>query len=124
LEVIITETGIENNKDKRTRDVSLTFRVTAEERELIERRMAQSGIKNFRAYLLKQATLGRVIHIELDSVKEMVRLLSNATNSMNQITKRVNGTGNLYEQDVADLAARYDELWGQTKEILRRLSAI
>jgi hypothetical protein len=124
LEVIVTETGIENNKDKRTRDVSLTFRVTAEERELIERRMAQSGIKNFRAYLLKQATLGRVIHIELDSVKEMVRLLSGATNSMNQIAKRVNGTGNLYEQDVADLAARYDELWGQTKEILRRLSAI
>jgi hypothetical protein len=124
LEVIVMDTGIENNKDKRARDVSLTFRVTAEERELIERRMAQSGIKNFRAYLLKQATLGRVIHIELDSVKEMVRLLSNATNSMNQIAKRVNGTGNLYEQDVADLTARYDELWGQTKEILRRLSAI
>jgi hypothetical protein len=58
-----------------------------------------------------------------NSVKEMVRLLSNATNSMNQIAKRVNGTGNIYAQDVADLAARYDALWGQTKEILRRLSA-
>jgi hypothetical protein len=86
--------------------------------------MEQSGIKNMRAYLLKMAVDGRIVHIELDSVKEMVRLLSNATNGVNQIAKRVNGTGNLYEQDVADLAARFDELWGQTKEILHRLSAV
>jgi hypothetical protein len=77
-----------------------------------------------RSFLLKMAVDGRIIHIELDSVKEMVRLLSNATNGVNQIAKRVNGTGNLYEQDVADLAARFDELWGQTKEILHRLSAM
>ena len=89
---------------------------------MIERRMAQTGIKNMRAYLLKQAVDGRVIHIELDSVNEMVRLLSNATNNINQITRRVNGTGNLYERDVADLSARYEELWIQVKEILRRLS--
>ena len=72
--------------------------------------------------MLKQAVDGRVIHIELDSVNEMVRLLSNATNNINQIARRVNSTGNLYEQDVADLNARYNELWKQIKEILRRLS--
>ena len=89
---------------------------------MIKRRMAQAGVKNMRAYMLKQAVDGRVIHIELDSVNEMVRLLSNATNNINQIARRVNSTGNLYEQDVADLNARYNELWKQIKEILRRLS--
>jgi hypothetical protein len=74
--------------------------------------------------LLKQAVDGRVIHIELDSVNEMVRLLSNATSNINQIARRVNGTGNVYEQDLADISARYDELWTQTKEILRRLNAL
>ena len=98
--------------------------VNEEERGMIQKRMEQSGIKNMRAYLLKQAIDGRVIHIELDSVNEMIRLLSNATNNINQIARRVNGTGNLYERDVADLTVRYDELWGQTKEILRRLSAM
>jgi len=98
--------------------------VSEEERAMIMKRMEQSGIKNMRSYLLKQAIDGRVIHIELDSVNEMVRLLSNATNGINQIARRVNSTGNLYEQDVADLATRYDELWTQTKEILRRLSAM
>jgi uncharacterized protein (DUF1778 family) len=122
--VITTETANAKKPEKRVRNHHITFRVTAEERAMIERRMAQTGMKNIRAYLLKQAIDGRVIHIELDSVNEMVRLLSNATNGINQIARRVNSTGNLYERDVADLAARYDELWTQTKEILRRLSAM
>ena len=113
---------MENNKPKRTRNAALTFRVTQDEREMIERRMAQAGIKNFRAYLLKQAVDGRVIRIELDSVKDMVRLLSNATNNINQIAKRVNETGSIYAADVADLSKRYEELWTQAREILRRLS--
>ena len=124
MEVIVTESTNEKKVEKRVRDQQIKFRVTHEEREMIERRMAQTGIKNMRAYMLKQAIDGRVIHIELDSVNEMVRLLSNATNGINQIARRVNSTGNLYERDVADLAARFDELWKQTREILRRLSAL
>jgi uncharacterized protein (DUF1778 family) len=108
----------------KTRTKQIVFRVTEHEREMIERRMAQAGVKNMRAYLLKMAIDGRVIHVELDSVKEMVRLLSNATNNINQIARRVNETGSAYSSDMEDLRARYDELWGQTKEILRRLCAM
>jgi hypothetical protein len=53
----------------------------------------------------------------------MVRLLSNATNNLNQIAKRVNGTGNLYEADIADLRERYEGLWEQAKAILRELAS-
>ena len=97
---------------------------TEEEREMINRRMAQSGMKNMRAYLLKMAVDGRVITVELESVQEMVRLLSNATNNINQIAKRVNETGNIYSADIDELNSRYDELWGQTKTILRKLSEL
>ena len=71
---------------------SMTFRVTEEERELIRRRQEQTGMKKTRAYLLKMAIDGRVIHVELDSVKDMKRLLSNATNNINQIARKVNET--------------------------------
>lgn len=108
----------------KTRTNQILFRVTEQEREMIERRMAQAGVKNMRAYLLKMAVDGRVIHIELDSVKEMVRLLSNATNNINQIARRINETGSVYAADMEDLCGRYDELWGQTKEILRRIYAM
>jgi hypothetical protein len=114
----------ENKKQNRARNTALTFRVTPEEKEMVERRMAQTGVTNLRAYLLKQAIDGQVVHIELDSVKEMVRLLSNATNNLNQIARRVNQTGSVYADDIVDLQARYDEIWAQTKEILKKLAAM
>ena len=109
---------------KRNRDQDITFRVTEKEREMIDRRMAQTGMKNRRAYLLKMAVDGRVIHVELDSVREMVRLLSNASNNINQIARRANQTGSIYAADIDEIRGRYDELWRQAKIILRKLSEI
>jgi len=54
----------------------------------------------------------------------MVRLLSNATGNINQIAHCANATGNIYVADLDELSARYDELWGQTKIILRKLSEL
>lgn len=114
----------ETKKPYRKRDIFIRFMVDEKERDMIYRRMEQSGIKNLRAYLLKQAIDGEIIHIELDSVKEMCRLLSNATNNLNQIARRVNGNGNLYAEDINDLQERYNELWAQTKVILKKLAAM
>jgi hypothetical protein len=108
----------------KTRTKQIHFMVNDKERAMIERRMAQSGIQNMRAYLLKMAIDGQVIHLELESVRKMVRLLSIATNNINQIARRVNETGNFYAADMGDLRQRYDELWGQAREILRKLAAI
>ncbi|GHU36449.1 hypothetical protein FACS1894105_06820 [Clostridia bacterium] len=57
----------------KTRPHNIHFMVTADERDMIERRMKQSGIKNMRSYLLKMAVDGRVIRIEFDSVKRDVQ---------------------------------------------------
>ena len=106
------------------RNHSLNFAVTEHERNMIDKRMKQSGITNRRAYLLKMAIDGRVIHIELDSVREMVRLLSNATNNINQIAKRANETGSIYAADIDEIRRQYDVLWGQSKTILQKLAEI
>jgi len=100
----------------------MTFRVTEEERDFIRRRQEQSGIRNMRQYLLKMAVDGRVIRIEFESVNEMVRLLSNATNNINQIARRANETGNIYAADFDEINVRLDEIWSQAKSILRRIS--
>jgi hypothetical protein len=106
----------------KTRTINMHFMVNEQEREMIEKKMAQTGIKNMRVYLLKTAVDGRVIHIDLTSVREMVRLLSNATNNINQIAKRANETSNIYAADLDDLRKWYNEIWGQAKEILHKLS--
>jgi len=118
------ENATEKTRSKRKRDISINFRVSEKELEMIENRMEQTGIKNRRAYLLKMATDGQVIHLDLSGVREMVRLLSNATNNINQIARRVNETGNFYAADLDDLKDRYDEIWGQMKEILRRFATL
>jgi uncharacterized glyoxalase superfamily protein PhnB len=124
MEVIFVETNIEKKPIKRSRNISLSFYVNAEEHDMIKRRMAQAGVKNLRAYILKQAIDGRVIHVELSSVNEMVRLLSNATNNINQVARRVNETGSVYAADVEDLRVQYDGLWTQAREILTKLAAL
>ena len=108
----------------RRRNVNLAFRVTEEERTMIEKRVAQTGMSNLRNYLVKMAIDGRVIHVELESVREMVRLLSNATNNINQIAKKTNETGSIYAHDIEILRERIEDIWGQTKVILQKLSKL
>ncbi len=120
----MSDLPIRKTAKKRSRNHTVNFRVTERERAMIDRRMAQTGITNLRAYLLKMAVDGRVIHVELESVREMVRLLSNATNNINQIAKRANETRSIHAADLDELRGRYDEIWKQTKVILRKLSEL
>ena len=108
----------------RPRNVNLAFRVSEDERAMIERRMSQAKMKNMRAFVVKMVDEGQIVRLELDSVKEMVRLLSNATNNINQIARRANETGSIYAADIDELRGRYDGLWDQTKLILRQLSEV
>ena len=108
----------------RTKNINLHFMVNEQEHAMIEKRMEQAGITSMRAYLLKQAIDGHVVELDLSSVREMVRLLSNVSNNINQIARRANTTGSLYATDIEDLRGYYDRLWGQAKEILKVLSKV
>jgi hypothetical protein len=71
------------------RNKSLNFRVTDAEYEMIKRRQEQSGMTNSRAYLLKMAIDGRVINVEMDSIKERNTLLRSISNNVNQVIHSV-----------------------------------
>jgi hypothetical protein len=77
-----------------------------------------------RAYLLKMAVNGLIISINLDGVREMNRLLGNATNNINQIAKRANETGSIYSVDIEEIKTRQDEMWVQQRAILQSLVTI
>ena len=103
---------------KLNRHHALTFRVSEEERNLIRKNQELSGIRNMRAYLCKMAANGQVFHVNLDGVREMNRLLSNATNNINQIARRLNQTNQIYTDDFSEIQTRLDEIWEQQKKIL------
>lgn len=109
---------------KRKRDVQLKFRVTPEERELIEQKMAQLGTENMAAYLRKMAIDGLVVKLELPELRELVSLLRYSSNNLNQLTRRVHETGRIYDTDLEDMHQSYDRLWEAANQILTSLAAI
>jgi len=102
----------------------ITFHASEQERDLISEKMAAAGIRNREAYLRKMCLDGFVLRLDLSDVRLMTRLLSNATNNLNQITKRANETRSIYASDIEDLKAHYDRLWEQADAILRSLANI
>ena len=106
------------------REVQLKFRVTPEERALIEQKMAQLGTTNMAAYLRKMAIDGFVINLELPELREMVSLLRRSSNNLNQLTRRVHETGRFYDADLDELRQSYDGLWDAAQKILTSLAKL
>jgi len=110
--------------EKRQRGVQLKFRVSPEERDLIEQKMALLGTSNMAAYLRKMAIDGYTVNLELPELSEMVSLLRRSSNNLNQLTRRVHETGRFYDADLEELRRDYDGLWDAAQKILTSLAAI
>lgn len=109
---------------KRQREVQLKFRVSPEERDVIEQKMAQLGTTNMAAYLRKMALDGYVVNLELPELREMVSLLRRSSSNLNQLTRRVHETGRFYDADLEELRQSYDGLWDAAQKILTSLAKI
>jgi hypothetical protein len=110
--------------EKRNREIQLKFRVTPQERALIDKRMEQAGTVNMAAFLRKMSIDGYVLRLDLSELKEMVSLLRRCSNNLNQVAKRANETGRIYTEDLEDLAERLDRLWDSAKQIMMALAKI
>lgn len=106
------------------REIQLKFRVTPEERALIEQKMAQLGTTNMAAYLRKMAIDGFVVNLELPELGEMVSLLRRSSNNLNQLTRRVHETGRFYDADLEELRQNHERLWDAAQSILTSLAKI
>ncbi len=109
---------------KRKREVQLNFRVSPEELALIEQKMAQLGTTNREAYLRKMALDGYVVRLELPELKELVSLMRYSSNNLNQLARRVNETGRIYDADLEDITRRQDALWDGVHRILTQLAKL
>lgn len=91
----------EMHMENRKRNVQLIIRVTEEEQRLIERKMAQVPAVNLSAFARKML---------ISEVKTHAAQLQRIGNSVNQIAKRVNMTGNIYKEDIAEIKRYMDEI--------------
>ena len=100
----------------RTRPARIEFRVTEQERQLIQKKMEQLGTKNMGAYLRKMAIDGYIIKVDYTEQKKLAAAVSNAAANINHICRRINQTGRFCADDVAELKARQAEIWQLLKQ--------
>jgi len=92
--------------------------VSEKEKELIDQRMAEVGISNMRAYMLKMALNGHIINVDISSVRDFVFLLKNVSNNINQIAKRANETRSICESDINELRREYTKVWDIINQLI------
>lgn len=103
---------------------TIILRVSKADRERIRAKMDELGVMNMSAYIRKMALDGYCVKLDLQDLKELIRLLRICSNNLNQYAKKANETGSIYLADIQDLQVRLDELWRAAKELLVRLASI
>ena len=106
------------------RTVGLFTKVSPQEKEVIDQKMALLGTSNLRGYLRKMAVDGYIVHLDMECVKALVTLLRSISSNVNQITRRCNETRNLYAQDVEDLRQGYDRVWHEVYDLIRKFEGL
>lgn len=112
------------SEPNRVRKVQLNFRVTEREKTLIEERMQELGTTNREAYLRKIAIDGTIVKLTVPELKEILSLMRRTSGNVNQIARRLNETGRIYEVDIADVQAQQERLWASLNELLVKLNGI
>ena len=102
----------------RKRNIQMKFYVTEEEKRLIDEKIAQLPTRRYGAYLRKMAIDGYIIYTDTTDIKEMNAALSAIGRNINQIARRVNAGGNVYQADMEEIRERLDQIWQLQRRIL------
>ena len=100
----------------RTRPIRREICLNEQELSVIRHKMNQLGTNNFGAYARKMLIDGYIIKVDYTEQKKLAAAVSRIATNINQICRRINSTGRCYEDDVAELKERMDDVWGLLKE--------
>ena len=122
-------TPIKNQKrtklmENRERNIQLIIRLNEVERALFEEKKKTAKCRNMSLFIRKCILEKEIYEVDLEPLRELQGLLSNATGSLNQIAKRVNSTEIIYRDDIEDMKQQIEgfskELWQIHSLLLKR----
>ena len=94
------------------------FKVTDEERRLIEQRMALMGIHNMSAYIRKMCIDGYIVQLQIKELDECAKLLRYTSNNVNQIAHTANSQKDISSAEIDEAVKLVREAWRLVKETL------
>ena len=105
----VIKTSRKSEKDSRKKFVK--FRVSNEEYNAIERKFKNSGLKSRSDFIRTMIFEGHIVHLNQTELQEIYRLVSTIANNVNQIAVRVNSTGKIYAEDIAQIQEGINQIW-------------
>ena len=110
----------------RIRNERLEIKLTVEEKAIFEEKRKLAKCRNMSHFIRKCVLEKEIYQVDLEPFRDLQGLLSNATNNINQIAKRVNSTGIIYKEDINDIKKEIEhfskELWQIYLLLLNRTS--
>ncbi|WP_040505637.1 MULTISPECIES: plasmid mobilization protein [Leptotrichia] len=98
-----------------SRNHQLKIYLSGEEKELFNEKMKLAKCRTMSHFIRKCMLEKEIYEVDLEPFRDLQGLLSNVTNSLNQIAKRVNQTGIIYRDDIEDMKKSIEkfskELW-------------
>ena len=95
----------------RIRPIRKEICLNESEWNLIQHKMHQLKTHNFGAYARKMLIDGYIIKVDYTEQKKLAAAISRIASNVNQICRRINGTGHFYENDIAELKERVADVW-------------
>ena len=107
--------------EQEKRPIRYTFRLSETEDAIIQKKMKAFGIRNMSTLFRAMVLNGYLLKLDLPEIRELLRLMKNLTNNVNQMAKRLNERGSVYETEMDDILRRLDDVWNVMNRILTRL---
>ena len=108
----------------RTRANELKIYLSEDEQYILEQKWKASNMKSKSSFIRHLILYGYVYDVNYDHLREYNTTLSRISNSLNQIAKRMNATGNVYEADGKEVKELMKQVWQSQKSMLSKQPSI
>lgn len=109
---------------KRTRKHSLILYLNDDEKYILDTKYKLSGMRSRMAFLRHLIIYGYVYDVDYKELHEYNTNLSRIGNSLNQIARRINATGHVYDEDVIEVKEMMNQVWLTQKSMLSKQPCI
>ncbi len=116
---------MKQSDEHRTRSSRSTVRMTPEEREWVNFRIATAGNPKFNAYACRALLTSKIIHVDFTDTKELIRQMARIGNNLNQLAHVANENEVLTQEQMNMVKSEVDDLfWAVNDHLLYRLDVV
>ena len=91
-----------------------------DEQYILDEKFRVSGMKSKSAFLRKLILYGYVYDVDYSYLRNYNTELGRISSNLNQIAKRINSTGNIYQEDMDEVKELMNEIWRTQKSMLSK----